>query len=124
MSPPVSRNDKAADCQGGNNDSCTPQLLGTSTASHLPRHPTGTSHYSPCQDIYHWDSLLFPLPPGKATYTYTYTHSQTIKAVDSIHHVSTLHVISSETHTYTTAPHPPHWRFGLLCADLQRKTMS
>lgn len=74
VSPPVSRNDKAADCQVGNNDSCTPQLLGTSTRSHLPRHPTGTSHYSTCQDICHWDSLLFPLPSGKATYTYLHSH--------------------------------------------------
>ena len=111
MSSLVNRNDETTDCQDENNDICTLQLPGTSTRSHLLRHPTGTTHYSSCQDICHWDSPLFPLPSGEATHTYTLRSE--MKAVDYIHPVVWVHVISSETHTYT----PTAWCEEMLWSD-------
>lgn len=79
----------------------------------------------------HWDIPLFPLsrymplglpiiPPAiRESHIHIHIHALTlwskIKTEDNIHPVSTLHVISSETHTTTTAPHPPTG--GLGCCE-------
>lgn len=115
MSSLVNRNDKAADCQDEYSDSCTVQLPGTSTRAHLPRHPTGMSHYSPCQDMCHWDSPLFPLPSREDTHTLR----SKMKAVYYVHTVARVYVISSETHKHTNSP---VWRNvvkWLSCLQLQ-----